>query len=311
MSSARSPPARPHIGINPSHFSTRSSTADWGEDDAWDSTSDSESPRQSTLAHPWRPPASTSSTAPKPVLKPAHKSSTSTLASSYTHLNAPNPSSYPPRPEEIKGPQNGWTIVTKSHDHRRSESVDRNRLPKSEDSESQGDVDVEGDMILGEFDLESVQDLPSSLSHSKPKKDRGRIREDIDDIVNGMLKKCGYNLRISLAEDPLHGVRQRSRRPDHSPGPRKVKELPDPDNPEKSEKLMRERSIRTNRRHKFVDCLSSQDVNIGQSPQCIHYSVFLMIFAAELRKLSWAGIPGDLRPMAWQLLLVCLSLCEI
>jgi hypothetical protein len=28
---------------------------------------------------------------------------------------------------------------------------------------------------------------------------------------------------------------------------------------------MRERSIKTNRRHKFVECLSSQDVNIGVS----------------------------------------------
>ena len=40
-----------------------------------------------------------------------------------------------------------------------------------------------------------------------------------------------------------------------------------PENMEKSEKLMRERSIRTNRRHKFVDCLTSQDVNIGVSFQ--------------------------------------------
>ncbi|EEB91846.1 hypothetical protein MPER_09731, partial [Moniliophthora perniciosa FA553] len=54
---------------------------------------------------------------------------------------------------------------------------------------------------------------------------------------------------------------------------------------------MRERSIRTNRRLKFVDCLSSEDVSI-----------------AELRKLAWAGIPSDLRPMAWQLLLGYLPL---
>lgn len=40
-----------------------------------------------------------------------------------------------------------------------------------------------------------------------------------------------------------------------------------------------------------MDCLSSQDVNI-----------------AELRKLAWAGIPPDLRPMAWQLLLGYLPL---
>jgi len=63
------------------------------------------------------------------------------------------------------------------------------------------------------------------------------------------------------------------------------------EHPEKSEKLMRERSIKTNRKHKFVECLSGQDVNIG-----------------ELRKLAWAGIPRDLRPMAWQLLLGYLPL---
>ena len=33
--------------------------------------------------------------------------------------------------------------------------------------------------------------------------------------------------------------------------------------PENTEKLLRERSIRTNRRNKFVECLSSPDVNIG------------------------------------------------
>ncbi|KIM83395.1 hypothetical protein PILCRDRAFT_442133 [Piloderma croceum F 1598] len=67
--------------------------------------------------------------------------------------------------------------------------------------------------------------------------------------------------------------------------------MPPPIDQETSEKLMRERSIRSNRRHKFVDCLSGQDVNI-----------------AALRKLAWAGIPSDLRPMAWQLLLGYLPL---
>ncbi|KAI5475633.1 GTPase activating protein [Pseudohyphozyma bogoriensis] len=44
---------------------------------------------------------------------------------------------------------------------------------------------------------------------------------------------------------------------------------------------------RKRRRKKcFVDCLSADNVDLP-----------------ELRKLSWAGIPSDLRPMAWQLLL--------
>lgn len=63
--------------------------------------------------------------------------------------------------------------------------------------------------------------------------------------------------------DPLHGVRHRSaRRGDKSPRPEQPFDTTV--DKETSEKLMRERSIRTNRRHKFVDCLSGQDVNIGR-----------------------------------------------
>jgi len=37
----------------------------------------------------------------------------------------------------------------------------------------------------------------------------------------------------------------------------------------------------------------------------VHLSLSLDSFSAgELRKIAWAGIPGELRPMAWQLLLV-------
>ncbi|KAG9316616.1 hypothetical protein JVU11DRAFT_2670 [Chiua virens] len=73
---ARPPPARPHIGIHPSF--NASSNMDWAEDDVWDSASDSESPRHSTIAHSWRYSSNTQSkrqlpgpfpTAPKPVPK--------------------------------------------------------------------------------------------------------------------------------------------------------------------------------------------------------------------------------------------------
>lgn len=53
-------------------------------------------------------------------------------------------------------------------------------------------------------------------------------------------------------------------------------------------KLDRERSIRTNRRQKFIDCVASEDVSM-----------------AQLRKLAWNGVPNELRPIAWPLLLVC------
>ena len=41
------------------------------------------------------------------------------------------------------------------------------------------------------------------------------------------------------------------------------------------------------RRQKFIDCLTADNINI-----------------TELRKLAWSGIPEELRPISWQLLLV-------
>lgn len=50
---------------------------------------------------------------------------------------------------------------------------------------------------------------------------------------------------------------------------------------------MGEKGREKRRRQRFIDCLGMENVDL-----------------AELRKLSWAGIPGDLRPIVWQLLLV-------
>ncbi|KIM45301.1 hypothetical protein M413DRAFT_441983 [Hebeloma cylindrosporum] len=282
----RSPPARPHIGFHLSSFSTNT---EWAEDDAWDSTSDSESPRHSTLTTSWnRPPASSSITAPKKVPRASSNSSSSTLAFSYTHVHAP--SSYPPKnedPTSAEAPKNGWTIVRTSHNRQGSESRQDSKTDgKNSQSDTYGnhsaDADVEGDMILGDLEPEmGTTDGSASggapAPHSKAKHNLGSVRNDIDDIVT----------------DPLNGIKNRRPR-DPSPAPPHLKDANSKsgsDSREKSEKLMRERSIKTNRRHKFVECLSSQDVNIG-----------------ELRKLAWAGIPRDLRPMAWQLLLGYLPL---
>lgn len=63
------------------------------------------------------------------------------------------------------------------------------------------------------------------------------------------------------------------------------------------------------RRQKFVDCLGSENVDLGEyhcrdalKSALMHFQFFRA--TAELRKLAWAGIPNDLRPIAWQLLLV-------
>ncbi|PWZ01837.1 RabGAP/TBC [Testicularia cyperi] len=51
--------------------------------------------------------------------------------------------------------------------------------------------------------------------------------------------------------------------------------------------LLRKRSVRTaRRRQQLLTCLSKQSIDIGQ-----------------LRTLAWAGIPNELRPVVWQLLL--------
>jgi hypothetical protein len=76
-------------------------TVEWGEDDAWDSASDSDSPRHSTLANRW----------------------------GYTSINTP-PRSYPDK--------NGWTIVRKSHREKQNHDLDP---PKTaHDADVDGDI---------------------------------------------------------------------------------------------------------------------------------------------------------------------------
>jgi hypothetical protein len=196
----RSPPARPHIGIHLSHFSTKT-TNEWGEDDAWDSTSDSESPRQSTLTSSWN--RSSISSAPKKAPRTPSPSS-SNLAFSYTHVNAPNPSSYPPKPE-LMAPQaakNGWTIVRTSHNNE-SKINQRTDTAFEQDGDPR-DIDVEGDMILGDLEAEmSATDMDVSIaplaSNSKPKHSERAIRQDISDIVNGILSSINQVLHPTLA----------------------------------------------------------------------------------------------------------------
>ncbi|KAL1700966.1 rab-GTPase-TBC domain-containing protein [Schizophyllum commune] len=261
---ARPPPARPHLALHASDFGR--TPTDWAEDDAWDSASDDGNDRQPAASDAW---PRAESSAPKPVpsrtTTSEKSSSSSTLAFSYTHVSAPNPSSYPPRGEQAAPPaRNGWTIV-------HTERSDADDIPEGREHHASraGDVDVEGDMILGEMDPDPS--CGTSEGHAQvadEKTGKAAIREDAE----------------AVAEDPLRGVKHRPRRPERAPA--SAPKDPALTNLEHSEKLMRERSIKSNRRHKFVDCLSAEDVNI-----------------AELRKIAWAGIPQDLRPMAWQLLL--------
>ena len=183
--SARPPPARPHIGLNPSSHFGSYSISDWGEDDAWDSGSDEDSPRVSGRKQSSSRPTA-SSTAPKPVPKPKPKRSSSTIASSYTHVDVPG--SYSPRTEEIQPPTKpqGWTIVRTSSNSRTS--VDKHDTG-DRTSETHADPEVDGDLIVGDFDSEDTSTMERPIApHMKPKLSQGwTIKEDIDEIVKGTL----------------------------------------------------------------------------------------------------------------------------
>lgn len=180
--SARPPPARPHIALNPSsRFGSYSISDSWGEDDAWDSGSDEESSSTPGWKQPGGRPGA-ASTAPKPVPKPKSNRSSSTIASSYTHIDAP--SSYPPRGEDMQPPaKQGWTIVRTAGQRASLDRHDSGGLR----SEAHADPEVEGDLILGDMDSEDMPIEQPAGAHTKAKHGQGTVREDIDEIVKGTL----------------------------------------------------------------------------------------------------------------------------
>ncbi|KZT29023.1 RabGAP/TBC [Neolentinus lepideus HHB14362 ss-1] len=84
--------------------------------------------------------------------------------------------------------------------------------------------------------------------------------------------------------DPLHLISRRTGKAKSSEDP--LSGRASPESNQSPERLQRERSIRTNRRHRFINCLLQEDIDI-----------------AALRKLAWQGVPNDLRPIVWPLLL--------
>ncbi|KAG6885911.1 hypothetical protein C0993_007929 [Termitomyces sp. T159_Od127] len=177
-------------------------------------------------------------------------------------------------------PKGGWTIV-KTPNTRTPDDV------SGEDSfeqlEDQGDADVEGDMVLGDLETEPQDQFSALPPPPKAQRGRGMVRENISDIVL----------------DPFNGINPRARRLDkltQFEGQSKSGALKDaPAVRERSEKLLRERMS-------ILVCILHREI------RSVKPNFFLPLLIAELRKLAWAGIPADLRPMAWQLLLGYLPL---
>ncbi|KAL4073913.1 rab-GTPase-TBC domain-containing protein [Scleroderma citrinum] len=230
---ARPPPARPHIGLHSSF--TAKVNADWGEDDVWDSASDSESPRQSTIAHLWKPNTTQSkqqpspATPPRPVPRASRNSSSSTLALSYTHVSVPSPSSYP-KMESPGQSSKGWTMVRKPSI---SQSSTNKLQVNSDDVHEDADLDV--DMVVGDFEPEI-----GPVVGFKARPPQGLVRSDAEEVVNDPFRR--------LLDSPPP-------QPSSSSGTNQTGD---------SEKLFRETSIRRNRRQKFIDCLGKDNVDIAE-----------------------------------------------
>ncbi|KAI6021436.1 rab-GTPase-TBC domain-containing protein [Pisolithus microcarpus] len=183
--------------------------------------------------------------APRPVPRPSSNSSSSTLAFSYTHVEgSPNQSS--------KG---GWTVVRKPSISQRN-TDGRSQATNCDDMN--GDAYLDADMVVGDFEPEIEPAVGT-----KSRLQQGSVKPNAEEVVN----------------DPF----RRLLRSSHTPGSQLSsalleKNLSTNSRSGDTEKLLRETSIRQNRRLKFIDCLSKEDVDI-----------------AELRKLAWAGTPNDLR----------------
>ena len=184
--SARPPPARPHIGLNP-HISSFSTSSEWVEDDAWDSASDSESPH---FNKPWntnRQQSSAPKNIPGTVVR-SSSSSSSNLASSFTHIHAPNPGSYPTKPDIPPPSKGGWTLVETSGTKDQKSSlrdlkdsdIDHDTLAASTTSQ------VMDELVVGDFDDPVVL-------HGAPvkaKESRSSVRDQVDEIVTGAASNC-------------------------------------------------------------------------------------------------------------------------
>ena len=286
---ARPPPTRPHINLNPSsHFSY--SIAEWGEDDAWDSTSDSESVSNTqsvwgrSLNQPGHPrpsgvtstSTSTSTSAPKPVPVPrkSQNSSSSTLAFSYTHVSAPSPtgsSPYPSHTDSIPptNMKNGWTIVQKAGEDGRDGAVAALPLPGSQQHIGGAADEADNDMTFEDLGDELFVDMPVV-----PKVRLGAVcvRQDAAEIANGALPvplpmyALDLRTRICYHTDPLRLlIRPAGQHGRAEPSSPQRSRSSSPQYGEASEKLKREQSFKANRHQKFIECLSREDVDMGSS----------------------------------------------
>ncbi len=79
-----------------------------------------------------------------------------------------------------------------SHERKGSKAdIDETDMKRSvEDAgqrDAQGDGDIEGDMILGDLEADSVPDLAAVEVHHKSRTDKGTIRSDSEQVYKGIV----------------------------------------------------------------------------------------------------------------------------
>jgi hypothetical protein len=146
--------------------------------------------------------------------------------------------------------------------------------------EADVDYDPEADAEHHDLDTEATEALNEGGGSNRRIRDgREAIKYDIDDIVNGTLVVVLSYVRDSdlLFLDPLHSVHSLSLTEYEE---RVASGIGHPE-------LQHQHAMRAQKRQKFVDCLTADNVDMN-----------------VLRKLAWSGIPDELRPISWMLLLV-------
>lgn len=127
------------------------------------------------------------------------------MASSYTHIQAPNPSSYPSKPDLPPLNKGGWTLVkaTGDSDQRsppkdlKDSDIDNDTLAASTTSE------VAEELVVGDFDDPAMLHGPSL----KAKESRSSVRDQIDEIVTGVSgNRDPSSLPLSITLSQTHST---------------------------------------------------------------------------------------------------------
>lgn len=142
--------------------------------------------------------------------------------------------------------------------------------------------------------LEGMMSGPVPEEKQKPREKVGKeaLKEDVDNIVKDPL----FSLKIEKDEDSTTDHHQPVQSVDQS----MVNSVDLGTTAGKQSKpLGRAKSKRTERRReRFAKTLKGRITETGGG-----------VDPSELRKMAWAGVPEDLRPIAWQMLLASLCIC--